>query len=205
MRPPPTPLRIGAVLFQGFELLDLYGPLEILGTLEERVTLTTLAEKTGPVPSHQGPQGWADATLDDPAAYDLLVIPGGMGTRREVNNPAFIKALGLHISRARWVASICTGSALLAKTGLLDGHRATSNKAALDWVRSQGPRVHWQNRARWVEDGRFFTSSGVSAGMDMALALITRLYGEATSQAIANRAEYVWNKDPDNDPFARLP
>jgi transcriptional regulator GlxA family with amidase domain len=95
-----------------------------------------------------------------------------------------------------------SGAGLLARAGLLDGLRATTNKWAFEWPRSQGPRVNWIRQARWVEDGRFFTSSGVSAGIDMALAVIGRRYSRETAEAIALAIEYEWHRDPDWDPFA---
>jgi transcriptional regulator GlxA family with amidase domain len=98
--------------------------------------------------------------------------------------------------------TVCTGSALLARTGLLDGRPATSNKLAWDWVVQQGPRVRWQRRARWVDDGNVLTSSGVSAGIDMALSLVERLNGREMAITSARNMEYVWNLDPANDPFA---
>jgi transcriptional regulator GlxA family with amidase domain len=131
------------------------------------------------------------------------LVPGGFGTRREVGNGALLQWLAGASERAEVVASVCTGSALLAKAGVLDGRRATTNKNAFDWVVSQGPKVQWQGRARWVEDGKFITSSGVSAGTDMALALIARLCGIAQARQVAHWAEYVWNEDSTDDPFAR--
>jgi transcriptional regulator GlxA family with amidase domain len=102
------------------------------------------------------------------------------------------------------VATVCTGSLLLARTGLLDGRKATSNKRAFQQVKTYAPKVEWIAKARWVEDGKYFTSSGISAGMDMALALIARLCGRETSLRIASRAEYDWHEDSSWDPFAAL-
>jgi transcriptional regulator GlxA family with amidase domain len=100
--------------------------------------------------------------------------------------------------------TVCTGTSLLARTGLLDGRRATTNKLAFEWVKSQGPNVNWVKQARWVVDGKFVTSSGVSAGMDMALDVISRLHDEDTAQFVANVTEYEWHRDADWDPFAKL-
>ena len=86
--------------------------------------------------------------------------------------------------------------------GLLDGKRATTNKRAYRWVVDQNDTPHGVARARWVEDGKFFTSSGVSAGMDMTLALIEKILDTEAAENAANWAEYIWNKDPDEDPFA---
>ena len=97
--------------------------------------------------------------------------------------------------------AICTGSALLAKTGLMDGRRATSNKRAFDWVKSVNSKVDWLPKARWVIDGKFYTSSGVSAGIDMSLGFISDIFGTNTAEEIANSIGFVWNSDKDNDLF----
>ena len=102
------------------------------------------------------------------------------------------------------MTSVCTGSALLASAGLLENMKATTNKEAFAWTTSYGDKVNWQREARWVEDGKFFTSSGVSAGMDMSLALIARLLGQETAEKGANWAEYEWHKDANRDPFAKI-
>lgn len=195
-------LKIGAVVFPGFELLDVYGPLEMFGILRGRVAITMLAESAGEVASSQGPKGVADAALADASGFDVLLVPGGIGTRTEVGNRRFLDLLRARAEEALFVASVCTGSALLAKAGLLDGRRATTNKIAFDWVVSQGPDVSWVREARWIEDGKFFTSSGVSAGIDMALGLIAHLFGRDTSLHVARWAEYEWSEDSSCDPFA---
>ncbi len=194
---------VGVLLFPDFELLDVFGPLEMFGMLDEDFTIRLVAENASEIASKQGPRSRIDDHFADGRHYDILLLPGGMGTRREVENDALLHWLVDAAGRAEIAASVCTGSALLARAGLLDGRRATSNKVAFDWVRSQGPKVDWQPRARWVEDGKFFTSSGVSAGMDMALALIARLCGSERAREVAGWAEYVWNENSADDPFAR--
>jgi transcriptional regulator GlxA family with amidase domain len=202
MEPPSHSFKVGAVLFPGFELLDLYGPLEMLGLLGDQVSITLFAEIPGAIQSSVGVKGYAEASLKEASTLDLLLIPGGIGTRMLVLENRFIDLLREKALEARLVATVCTGSALLAKTGLLDGHRATSNKIAFDWVREQGPSVLWIREARWVEDGKFFTSSGISAGIDMTLGLISHLSGPETALEVARRAEYLWNEDRNNDPFS---
>lgn len=204
MKPPTSPFTIGAVLFPDFELLDVYGPLEMFGMLQDRVSITMVAEQAGAVASRQGPKGVADLSFHESPGFDLILVPGGLGTRREIENPVLLDALRKFASQARFIASVCTGSALLARAGILDGKRATSNKLAFDWVVAQGPNVTWAREARWVEDGSIFTSSGVSAGMDMALALIRHIFGDEMSASTAQRAEYVWNQDKTLDPFASV-
>jgi transcriptional regulator GlxA family with amidase domain len=194
---------IGVLLFEQFELLDVFGPLEMFSMLDDDFSIRLVAEQAPLVTASGGPRVASDDRFADDRRYDILLVPGGMGTRREVGNEALLRWLAAAADRAEIVASVCTGSALLAKAGVLDDRRATTNKNAFDWVTGQGPNVHWQPRARWVEDGRFFTSSGVSAGTDMALALIAHLCGIARARQVAHWAEYAWNEDGTDDPVAR--
>lgn len=203
--PPSRPKKIlGMVVFDGFELLDVFGPLEMFGMLKDRVEIVMIAQKAGPVKSGAGPATIADFGFADAPKLDILMIPGGMGTRREVNNPAFMAAIKDIAQTTAQVATICTGSGLLAKTGLIDGVKATSNKMAWKWATGQGAKVVWVPQARWVEDGKYISSSGISAGTDMALALIAKLYGKDMAHWVAQRAEYRWNEDATDDPFAAM-
>ncbi len=197
-----SPIQVGAVLFEGFELLDFFGPLEMFGLMEVDAKITVLAETAGPVKSAAGPGAVAEAGMAGAGGFDVLLIPGGIGTRREMNNPKFLADLTRLAEASRIVATVCTGSFLLAKTGLLDGRKATSNKRVFQLVKSSAAKVDWVAKARWVEDGKYFTSSGVSAGMDMTLALIAKLRGREKSLEIARRAEYEWHEDAAWDPFA---
>ena len=97
--------------------------------------------------------------------------------------------------------SVCTGSWLLAKAGIIDGRRVTSNKIYFNMATQQSKRVDWIPKARWVEGGPIFTASGVSAGMDMALAAIASLFGKAKALELANRTEYKRNQDSEDNPF----
>jgi len=195
---------LGVVLFPGFELLDVYGPLEAFGHLPEAFRIVQVAEQAGPVASAPGVRVVADATLADAPKLDWLLVPGGIGTRREVDNPKLLEWLRARAATAERVTSVCTGAALLARAGLLDGCRATTNKAVFSWVTSQGPRVTWVPEARWVHDGRFSTSSGVSAGIDMALDLIAKHVAVDTGEALARAMEYEWHRDAGWDPFAKI-
>lgn len=197
-----SPVHVGAVLFEGFELLDFFGPLEMFGLLGTDARITVIAEKAGPVKSSGGPSAMAETTMAGSAGFDVLLIPGGIGTRKEMNNPQFMAELKRLADASRIVATVCTGSLLLAKTGLIDERKATSNKRVFQEVTSYAPRVNWIAKARWVEDGKYLTSSGISAGMDMTLALIAKLRGKDTSLQIATRAEYQWHEDSSWDPFA---
>ncbi len=192
--------RLGAVIFPGFELLDLFGPLEMFDAFAE---LVPVAGEAGPVRSAQGPACVAEVGFEDAPAFDLLLVPGGIGTRHAVEDPALLEFLRARAPAAEVVMSVCTGAAVLARAGLLDGRRATTNKVFFEVARALGPRVQWVEEARWVEDGPFVTSSGVSAGMDMALAVIARFAGRERAEAVAALTEYLWQDDPGRDPFHR--
>jgi len=195
--------RLGVVLFPVFELLDVFGPLEMFGILSDRVEITVVAERPGSVTSAQGPQVVAAHAFESCPPLDLLLVPGGFGTRTEAENPELLAFLRERAPVADVTMSVCTGSALLAAAGLLDGRRATTNKMFFGEVADATPKVDWVREARWVEDDRYVTSSGVSAGIDMALAVIAGLYGEKTSEDLALATEYDWHRDATWDPFAR--
>ena len=197
-------ISIGVLLFDGFELLDVFGPLEMFGLLPGHFELCLVGENGAAVASNQGPRSVIDFAFDNCPQFNMLLVPGGSGTRREVNNPVLLEWLRGQAENAQYVTSVCTGSALLARAGLLDGRQATTNKAAFDWVMSQSDQVSWQKQARWVEDGRFFTSSGVSAGMDMALALIAEITDVGRAKQVATWSEYEWHQNSDWDPFAAI-
>lgn len=197
-----SPREITAVLFEGFEVLDVFGPLEMFGVLPDRFRLTLVGPASGPIRSAQGPQAIAQHSYQEAPPADVVLVPGGIGTRRLVTDHEFLGWLDRWASGAEFIASVCTGSALLAAAGLLDGYRATSNKRAFAWACEQGPSVEWVPQARWVEDRNRWTSSGVAAGMDMALALIARLHGDRLAESVANGVELEWHRDPAWDPFA---
>ena len=200
----PKVMTIGVVLFEGFELLDVFGPLEMFGNYPDKFEIIMVAENTGLVASAQGPQSKVERVFSDEIQYDILLVPGGQGTRVEVNNSHLLKWLTDQAKLAEYVTSVCTGSAILAKAGLLDGLRATGNKMNFAFVMSQGPKVDWVKEARWVEHGKFFTSSGVSAGMDMSLGLIEKVLGKEAAKQSAIWAEYDWHEDSSWDPFAKI-
>lgn len=194
--------RVAALLYDGFEMLDLYGPLEMYCAHPEIFELVTVAEGMEPVRASFGPATLPEDTFQEGTSFDILLIPGGAGTRREVDNPALLGWLARAGARAQVITSVCTGSVLLARAGLLEGHPATTNKMWFDEMVALAPGIDWRKRARWVESGKLFTSSGVSAGMDMTLTVIERLAGAEAAAASAAEAEYMRNPDPDNDPFA---
>ncbi len=192
-----------AVLFPNFELLDLAGPLEMFGNLKDRLEVLTVAERTGEVASAQGVAVEAQQAFESCPGADWVLLPGGIGTFTEGRNPAMLGFLQRMSAGAEQVMTVCSGSGLLARAGVLDGLRATTNKAYFAQCSGEGPAVDWVKEARWVEDGKFATSSGVSAGMDMALAVIAKHFGAETAEQLALMTEYEWHRDPGWDPFAK--
>lgn len=194
---------IHILLFDGFESLDVFGPAEVFGHLEN-CRIFYSSRTGGTVTGAQGMQILTTPLSElDPRA--ALLIPGGMGTRLLARNEDFLRFLKTAAEQAAFCLSVCTGSVLLARTGLLDGRKATSNKRALRWAAESGRRVNWQQRARWTIDGKFYTSSGVSAGIDMCLAFVAKQFGASRSVHIASAMEYLCDTDPSHDPFSPQP
>jgi transcriptional regulator GlxA family with amidase domain len=197
-----APRTITTVLFDGFEPLDVFGPLELFGTLPDQFRLVLAGPDGAPVRSAHGWAVVTDFPYETVPPPDIVLLPGGRGTRPLTTDAGFLAWLARWAAGAELVTSVCTGSALLAAAGLLDGYRATSNKRAFAWAREQGPRTEWVAQARWVADRDRWTSSGVAAGLDMALALIAHLHGEELARDVADRVELEWHEDAAWDPFA---
>jgi transcriptional regulator GlxA family with amidase domain len=198
----PQTRRFAIVLFDGFELMDVFGPLALLGRLPDDISIALLGPEAGPVRSHQGTEIVATSGYASSEAADVVMVPGGQGTRRLVADRPFLHWLATWTRDVDIISSVCTGSALLAAAGLLDGFRATSNKRAFGWVSGYGRNVTWVPSARWVVDGNRWTSSGVTAGMDMTVALLTHLYGRQRAERVVTEIEYVPCTDATRDPFA---
>lgn len=204
------PLDVGIVLYDGVEPLDVFGPLEMwMNVGPELLRVHLIAEERRPIvltttsyPKSLAPRVEAQYSFEDAPALDVLMVPGGVGTLVEVDNPRMIEFLKAAVANVTVATSVCTGSALYAKAGLLKNVEATGNKAFFDYITDQGPAL-WREEARWVESGRFLTSSGVSAGIDMSLAVIERFFGRSAARMIAVSTEYEWNEDPTRDPFVR--
>lgn len=191
---------VNVLLFQDFETLDVFGPVEVFGKTEGwEIKFYSLHDN--PV-SNKDNICICTEKLESFVPNEILFIPGGLGTRKEIDNIPFIDKIRELAQQSKYVTTVCTGSALLAKTGLLDGKRATSNKRSFDWVMNSSSHVIWVKSARWVADGKYYTSSGVSAGIDMALGFIADIAGLDKAREIAKRIEYRWQEDNTVDDFA---
>lgn len=195
---------LAALVFPGFETLDYFGPIEMLGGFGKETEIITVAQRSDPVPSCHGQRVVIDRTLSEKNDYDLLLIPGGDSALTEGRDEELLQWLRTASEHAERVMAVCTGTILLGMSGVLDGRKATTNK--IDFVDTVhlAPNVEWVKEARWVQDGKFYTSSGVSAGMDMALAVMADLFGMEMAEKLALGCEYEWHKDANRDPFAKL-
>lgn len=195
---------IAALVFPGFETLDYFGPIEMLGGFGKETEIITVAKDSAPVASCHGQRIVIDKTLAEKDDYDLLLIPGGDAALKEGEDDALLDWIRRASTNAERVMAVCTGTVLLGMAGVLDGRKATTNKMDFTSTVHLAPNVEWVKEARWVEDGKFYTSSGVSAGMDMALAVMADLFGMEMADRLALGCEYEWHKDASRDPFAKL-
>lgn len=194
-------MEVAIIMFEDYETLDVFGPAEILGRLVDFYSLKFYSIEGGVVSNRHGVPILTEK-LDGIKKYpDIILVPGGLGTRKEVENEVLLKQIERLADSSKYVLTVCTGSALLAKTKLLDNRKATSNKRAFAWAESQGKQVEWDRTARWVIDGKFYTSSGVSAGMDMTLGFLADRHGLEFSRKVAKEIEYNWIEDKENDNF----
>ncbi len=195
---------VNVLLFEGFTTMDALGPAEALSRAREGerkcYEIEYFSATGGLVGGSTNAKIWTQK-LDEMAKFDVLLVPGGFAARELAHESEFIAALGELARRHEYVITVCTGSVLLAKTGLLDGMEATSNKLSWQWATSEAPGVRWIRGARWCVSGKFYTGSGVSAGIDEALGFIADMHGQDEARRIARTMEYVWNSDKNADLF----
>jgi len=156
---------LAALLFPGFQTLDFFGPIEMLGDPAYDIEIITVAKTSNPVPSRHGQRIVVDALISEKNDYDLLFIPGGDSALIAARDQDLLDWIAEVSAKAERVMAVCTGTVLLGMTGVLDGHKATTNKLDFNETVPLAPKVDWIKEARWVEDDKFFTSSGVSAGI----------------------------------------
>ncbi|KAJ5779527.1 hypothetical protein N7457_007247 [Penicillium paradoxum] len=209
-----APLRVGVVLFPGFQALDVFGPVDCLNVLSwsHSVSLAFISSTLEPVttkpsaaPNAIGQSVVPTHTFATAPSLDLLLVPGGRGSRG--SSPAVDEAIAYIqdvYPQLGYLLTVCTGSGLAARAGVLNGKRATTNKMSWAEIMLLGEKVKWVPHARWVVDGNVWSSSGVSAGIDATLAWIEEVYGSEVASQISNEIEYTRHEDPSYDPFAEL-
>ena len=197
--------RVGIIIFDDVEVLDFCGPYEVFSTTrldesrrrEEPSPFETLlvAESLEPVAASGGMRVLPDHTLDGCPPLDVLLVPGGWGVRAELSNERLLDWISARAAEAGTLASVCTGAMLLGEAGLLDGRRATTHWRSLDWMQQTFPRVAVERDLHVVDEGNLITSAGISAGIDLALNLVTRYCGEDIARATARHMEYPFPED----------
>ena len=195
--------QIVTLLFNNFETLDVFGPLEILGRLKKEFHVNLYSLEGGIIKSTQDVPVHTRTLSRMNFENYILMIPGGIGTRELINDEIFLEHLKTLSINAEYILTICTGSILLAKTGLLDDKKATTNKRVFKWT-EHFPKVDWVREARWVTDKNIYTSSGVSAGMDMVLGFVADQLGYEVAKRQSIQIEYDWKEDSTWDPFSTL-
>ena len=192
--------RVGILVFPNVEVLDFCGPFEVFSVtrLNEAARRETpspfevliVAEGADPVTTTGGMRVIPDVTLETCPPLDILVVPGGMGTRQEIKNERLLAWIAARGKAVETLTSVCTGSMLLGQAGLLDGRHATTHWRSLPWMRDSFPTVTVEEKLHVVEDGNVLTSAGISAGIDMALRVVARYHGEEVARATARNMEY---------------
>jgi transcriptional regulator GlxA family with amidase domain len=189
--------KVAILIFNEVEVLDFCGPFEVFSVTGRRENLNpfdvyTVAETREPVVARNGLSVNPRYAIETCPAPDLLVVPGGGGTRKEMNNRVVLDWIKAVSARAELMLSVCTGALLLAKADLLDGLKATTHFGALDLLRSVAPRTTVLGGERFVDNGRIILSAGISAGIDMSLHVVERLLGEKQAWETAHYMEYDW-------------
>jgi len=198
--------RVGIVIFDDIEVLDFCGPFEVFSTTilneEERrkkpspFEVVLVAEKSEPIVTSGGMKVIPNYTFETCPKLDILVVPGGWGTRKEIHNPVMLNWIRNRALDVETLTSVCTGSMLLGFAGLLNGLHATTHWRSLDWMRDSFPLTTVEYDKHFVQDGHVFTSAGISAGIDMSLKVVAHYFGDAIAQATAKHMEYPY---PEND------
>jgi len=200
-----TRKRVGIVVFPDVEVLDFCGPFEVFSVtrLDEArrreepspFEVWLVAERPGPLVTTGGMKVIPDHTLDTCPPLEVLVVPGGWGTRAEIKNARLLAWIAERARQVETLTSVCTGSMLLGQAGLLDGRRATTHWRSLPWMRESFPAVTVEEKLHVVEDGHVLTSAGISAGIDMALRVVARYHGEDVARTTARTMEYRYPDD----------
>jgi transcriptional regulator GlxA family with amidase domain len=191
---------VAILIFDDVEVLDFAGPFEVFSvtgrTREVKpFNVYTVAEHKGEVLARNSLSVNPHCTIHDCPPADLIVIPGGWGTRSAMNNTVIINWIRHAAAEAELVLSVCTGALLLAKAGLLDNLPATTHHMQFDLLAQTAPTAHIQRDRRYVDTGKIVTSGGISAGIDMSLHVVSKLLGAETARETAQYMEYRWNPE----------
>ncbi len=196
------PLIVGILIFDDVEILDVAGPFEVFAVTrlndEQQLQQSSpfkvylISETNKQIIAIGGLRFTPDVTINNCPELDLLIIPGGWGTRKESKNKILVKWIGNQFTKDRLIASVCTGSCLLGKAGLLDGRNATTHWLAFDFLQESAPQARILKNVRFTLTEPIFTSAGISAGIDLALRIVSHFFGIEVGQATARQMEYPY-------------
>jgi transcriptional regulator GlxA family with amidase domain len=196
------PIIVGILIFDDVEILDVAGPFEVFAVTrlndEQRLQQSSpfkvylISETNKQITAIGGLRLTPDVTISECPELDLLIVPGGWGTRKESKNKILVKWIGNQFTNNRLIASVCTGSSLLGKAGLLDGRDATTHWRAFDFLQESAPKARILKNVRFTLTEPIFTSAGVSAGIDLALRIVSHVFGTEVGQATARQMEYPY-------------
>jgi len=194
------PRKVAVLIYNDVELLDFCGPYEVFSIAGKRDNLNpfivdTVSEKAEPILTSNKLSVNPHYTFANCPAPDILVIPGGLGSRREMNNHAVLDWVGRSAQNAELVLSVCTGALILAKTGLLRGLSATTHHDAVPLLREISPDTTVYDNKRFVDNGRIILSAGIAAGIDMSFYVVAKLHGKKQAQETAYHMEYDWKPE----------
>jgi len=190
--PPPNRKKAAILIFDGVQIIDYTGPYEVFG--QAGLEVFTIAAKADAITTAMGMKVTPQYTLDDTPVIDLLIIPGG-GVTPTQEDPRVIKWIQERSKQAEYVLSVCNGAYILAKTGLLDGLTATTFYGLIDGLPAVAPKVKVVKDQRYVDNGKFITTAGISSGIDGSLYVVSKLFGKARAQMVALNMEYDWKID----------
>lgn len=198
---PTTPVSVGILIFPEVDLLDATGPAEVFGSVAPATTtagfrVSLIAQTPASIRTTVGVQLLPDRTVDDVAQLDLLVVPGGNGSRVLVDDARQLQSVRMIVQRTSQVLSVCTGARILAALGLLDGCDVTTHRTALAEIAERAPTAVVHPDHRYTDNGAVLTAGGVTAGMDLALHLVAQRYGRPAAEATAAYLEHTWQRVP---------
>lgn len=198
--------RLGIVVFDDIEVLDFCGPFEVFSVTRlneelrrEQVSpfeIALIAQHEKTIVTTGGMKVIPDVTFSNAPALDILVVPGGWGTRREMHNEVMLDFVRQQAATVETLASVCTGALILGNAGLLNGLRATTHWRSLEMMQQLFPQVTVDTSSHVVSQGKVITSAGISAGIEMALQIVAQYYGESVARSTARHMEYTY---PENN------
>lgn len=188
---------VGIFIFNDVEVMDFCGPFEVFSvankvSTDDPFNIFTVSEKSESIYAYNNLCVNAKYNMDNCPKLDILIIPGGKGSQTEINNKTTLDWIKLNYPRVELLLTVCTGSAIVGKCGLLDGMTVTTHHAALDLLKEAAPNANVVSGKRYIDNGKIMTSGGISAGIDMSLHVVGKLLGEETVQKTIDVMEYGW-------------